>query len=94
MQLGRRPAERHLTAFIRAVRAKVDDPVRLTDHVQIVFNHEHTVTVFHKISQVPKKSIDIRRMQPAGWFVEYKKRVPAGWHCQFAGQLRPLRFAT
>jgi len=50
-QLCRRSFKNDVPAFIPALGAEIDDPVRSGDHVEVVFDHEHRMPGVDELRQ-------------------------------------------
>jgi len=69
------------TAFIAGVRAEIDHPVRTFDHLEIVFDHQHTVAGIREPLEDLQQDPYVVEVQAGGGFVEQEQRalVSRGW---------------
>ena len=73
---------------------KVNNPVRSSDHVQVVLNHDHRVSLVGKPLQDVEKFFDIVEVQPCGRFVKNIDCSPRRAALQFCRKLDSLRLAA
>ena len=102
LDLFRRAREHQLAAGLTAFRPEVDDPIRRTDHVQVVLDRDHRVPGVEQLAQRAHQLGDVVEVQPRRRFVEQIQRAFAGHAlpgplCRLrekACQLQPLRLAA
>ena len=76
-----RPCNHDLAAFITAFRAKVDDPVCGLDHIHVVLNDKHGISVVNEILQRNKEDLNVMEMEACGGFIKDKKLwFPISFH--------------
>ena len=95
----------HLTACIAAFRAQINQPVRGTNHVQVVLDHQQRMPRIDQLAQRPHQLGDVVKVQAGGGFVQHeqgaapRQRLTAGAAAlgslgQKTGQLQALRLAA
>ena len=62
-----------LPAGIATFWSKIDNPIRSTQHVQIVLNHHDRMTGINQPAQCIQQHADIIKMQPGGGLIEQKQ---------------------
>ena len=72
--LFRRSLRHNSAATLPAFRTEIDDPVRLFDHVQVVFDDQHGVTKLHQTLQHVEQFPHIIKVQSGGRLVENVER--------------------
>ena len=82
------------TAVYARIRAKVNNPVRALDHIEVVFNHHDAVAETTQAIQAFEQSADIFKMEARRRFIEQVKRLARPRAAQFRSNLHTLRFAT
>jgi hypothetical protein len=70
-----RPLRQNLPTAMPAFRAKIDDPVRGLDDVQIVLDDNHCIAVLAQPMQYAEQQFDIVEVQAGGGLVEDVERV-------------------
>ena len=96
-QVRDRAGTHDLTPRIPAFRPQVDDPVRGSDHVEVVLDDHHRVALPQQFAQCAEKPGNVREMQPGGGFVKKEKQAlpfPLDGLDQARGQLQTLRLAA
>src|SRR5579862_5976330 len=81
-------------AFLAALGAEVDNPVRLFDHVKIVLDDEHGISQRDETIQHVHQFFHVVEVQAGGWLVENVKRAAGLAARKLAGELGALRFAA
>lgn len=49
--VGRRPLRHNGSAAVAAFRSKVDDPIGVPNHIEVVFDDEHRIARLHEAIQ-------------------------------------------
>ena len=50
--------------------SEIDDVVRASDHVHLVFDHDGSVALLHEALQQLEQVLDIGEVQSCGWLIE------------------------
>jgi hypothetical protein len=90
----RRAGGHDLAPAIAAFGADVDDPVGGFDHIQVVFDHDHGIALFHEFVQHVQQLAHIFEMQPRGRFIQDIQRAARGAAAELLGQFHPLRLTA
>ncbi len=90
-QFVRRPFKQHFAASAAPFWPQIDDPIGLTDHVQMVLDEDNRVASVHQAINDAHQHTNVGEMQPGGGFVHH---VDATLFVQFGGKLEPLPFAA
>src|SRR6266849_3314358 len=64
-----------LTASIATLRAEVNDPIRILDYIEIMFDHYHGVAGFDKPIQHIQQSLHVGKMEPGRRFIQNVHRA-------------------
>src|ERR1700712_1245026 len=72
---------------------EINDPVRVADDVEVVFDHDDSVVGGDEPVQDAEKAGDVSGVQSGGGFVEDVERLAAGL-VQFGSEFNPLAFAA
>ena len=83
-----------LAAVLSAFRAKIDDPVRVTNYVKVVFDDDDRVAQIGETVQDFEKLFHVFEVQSGGRLVEEIERLTGLALAQFASELDALRFAA
>src|ERR1700738_4287303 len=81
-------------AFFAAFGTKIDDPVGIPDHVQIVLDDDDGVTEVSKPVQNVEQLANIVKMQAGGGLIQQVKSSPSLSFAQLTRQLDALRLAA
>src|SRR5277367_1613022 len=81
-------------AFFAAFRAKINDPVRLFDDVEIMFDDQDGVAESDEAVQHVEKFFDVVEMQAGGGLVENIERATSLALGKFACEVGTLGFAA
>ncbi len=71
-----RALRHHVSPLFASFRAEVDDPVGGLDHVEVVFDDEHAVAVFHEPVQHGEQFLDVVEVQAGRRLVQQVQRSP------------------
>src|SRR6185437_13130266 len=82
------------SAFFAALRAEINDPVGITDHVQVVFDDDDGIAQISQPMQYVEQLADVIEVESGGGFVEQVECATGLPFAQFASQLDSLRLAT
>ena len=78
-----------------ALRAKINDPVRTANDIQVVFDHNQTCIGIGEALQHIEQPLHIHKMKTRGGFVQHVQRVSnVASPTKFRRQFHPLRFAA
>ena len=66
----RRALRDDLAAPLAAFGAKIDNPVRRLDHVEIVLNHDHRIAVIGKAMQHFEQFLHVLEVQSCRWLIQ------------------------
>ena len=58
-----------------AAGSHINDIIRIADHIQIMFDHNHRCPMIHQCLKDMKQCLNIQRMQPYGRFIKDKYRI-------------------
>ena len=83
-----------LAALVAALRAEVDHPVGLLDHVEVVLDHEHRVAAVDEPLQHLEQLLDVGEVEPRRRLVEDVERLPGRDLRQLGRELHALRLAA
>ena len=67
--------DEHFTARITAFRAQIDDPVRGTNHIEVVLDHHQRIAGSNKLSECAEQLGHVVEVKPSGWLIEKKQRA-------------------
>ena len=84
----------HHSSALAALRTQVDDPVRGLDHVELMFDHHHSVAQIHKAVQHVEQLTHVLEMQTGGRLIQNVQRFPGLPPAQLARELDALGFAA
>ncbi len=73
---GRRPCRNHPPSALAAFRTKVNDPVRTTNHINIMLDNHHGVPGSHELLKHGEQNPDIIKMQARRRLIKKKKNAP------------------
>jgi len=87
-----------LSSLVAAFGTEVDHPVGGGNHVEVMFDHQHGLTVEHQTTEDFQKLADVVEVKPRGGFVKYVE-MPFGGVARFSfsenlRKLQALRFAA
>ena len=77
-----------------ALRAKVDYPVSLFNHIKMMLDDDDRVAKVCQPIEDLQQLLHIIKMEPGGWFVKDIERPPCLPAAELAGELDPLRLAA
>src|SRR5581483_6327264 len=92
--LLRRALSNNLAALLPAFRTKIDDPIRVSNHVQIVFDDDDRIAEIGQPMQDFEQLANVVEVQSGGRLVQQIECSPGLAFAQFASQLDSLRFAA
>src|ERR1039458_8948839 len=92
--LLRRALRHDAAAFFAAFGAKVDDPVGVADHVQMVFDDDDRIAQVGQTEQHVEQLLHVVEVQAGGGLIEKVKSFAGLALAQLAGQLDALRLAA
>ena len=94
----RRADTNDLATPFTAFRSEVNYPVRGEHDIEVVFNHDHRVTLFDQSLQTVKQLSNVFEMQARGGFVKQKQRTRCLSRCgmfrKMTRKLQALRFTA
>ena len=70
----------------------VDDPVGRLDHIEIMLDHNHGITRFHKALQDLNQLLDVGKVQACCGFVQQIQSSPGRTFPQFSREFHALSF--
>jgi len=62
-------------AIFSALRSKINDPIRIPDYVQIMFNDDDRIPQVGQSVQHIQQFLYVVKMQPSGWLIQQVKRL-------------------
>src|SRR5580765_8471080 len=68
----------NLPAAASAFRAKIDDPIRNFDHIEIMLDAEHGTTRLNQLAEGGEQLADVVKMEAGSGLVENIERALAG----------------
>ncbi len=77
----------HFSAATAAFRPQVDYPVSCLDDVQIVLDHNHSITFIPQTMQYFQQLFNIVKVQAGSGLIKYVQRPACGAFGQFLGEL-------
>ena len=92
-RIGRSGAD-DLAAACASVWTQVDHVIRMTNHIQMMLDDDHGVSLLDKLSKDFNKLLDIDKVEPRRGFIEDEKRMALGRAGEFTGELQTLRLTT
>ena len=61
----------HAAAFVSSIRAQINNPVRIFQHIQIMLNHQDCIAFVHECGKNFEKLLDVVKMKSGRGFVQY-----------------------
>ncbi len=92
--LFRRSLSHNAAAALAAFRAKIDDPVRLFDHVKVVLDNQDRIPKFDQTLKHVQQFTHVVEVQSCCGFIEDVDRSARLTLGEFASQFNALRFAS
>ncbi|TKS58498.1 MAG: hypothetical protein EWM73_03522 [Nitrospira sp.] len=83
-----------LTTSIAPLRSEVNDPIRILDHIKVMFDHHHGVAGFDEPIQHIQQPLHIGEMKPGRRFIQNVHRASGRTFRQFAREFDPLCLAS
>src|SRR5262249_27974739 len=90
----RRALCNELSTLLSALRPKVDDPVGVAHHIEVVFDDDDRVSQIGKPVQNLQKLADVLKVKASCGLVQQIKSAPGLALGEFLGELHPLGFAA
>src|SRR5439155_20020960 len=82
----------HSAAISTTPRTKINHKIRVSDDVEIVFDHNNRITCIHQMVEHLQKFLDVIEMKSSGGLVQNVERSAARSSRQLPRELDSLRF--
>ena len=104
-QIFRRTKRHYFTTCITALGTQIDEPIRRTDHIQVVLDHQQRMPRIQQLAQGTHQLGDVVKVQAGGGLVQHEQgaaprhglaagSAALGGFGQEAGQLQTLGFTA
>src|SRR6478609_2958694 len=84
-------AVQDLSAELTRSRTHIDHPVRMTNHVDLVFDHEERISGGFQAVQSAQQGLGVCRVQSSRWFVQHVND-PEQIRTHLRRESQPLKF--
>ncbi len=92
--LLRRTLSNNPSPLISSFRTKIDDPVGILDHIQVMLDYDHRVPGSGQPLEDTEEFVDIGEVKTGRRFIEDIDGLAGTPLAQFPGQFNPLGFAA
>src|SRR6185436_121275 len=82
------------TTFLSPFGPEIDDPVRCLDDIEIVLDHQQTMTGLNQLAEGGQQFGDVVKMQAGCRLIEDVQHAIAGMRREMRGDLDSLRLTT
>ena len=90
----RRAKRDNFTSAIAAFRADIYNPICGFDHVEIMFNHDHSIACLNQFMQYFQQLTHVLEMKPCCGLIKNIQGSSGRAPRQFLGQFHPLRLTS
>src|SRR6185436_17988949 len=82
-----------LTTSIATLRPEINDPIRILDDIEIMFDHDHGIAGSDKPIEYVEQPLHVGKMKPGRRFIQDVHRATGWTFRQFAREFDSLRLA-